>query len=226
MFEARSGAQVELSGLEFEFEPGGFRLQIPRLSVASGERIACIGPSGSGKSTFLALLAGILRPSRGRIEIDGECWSELADKQRRTRRLERIGFVFQEFALLEHLSVRENILMPSWLSKRASKRAELDGVVDELARAVGIGALLKRPPSHLSQGERQRTAICRALAQQPALLLADEPTGNLDEDTSRVIRELLFADAEAHGTTLVVVTHDRSLASEFDRVLDFAEFMA
>ena len=225
MSEARSGSQVEISNLEFEFEPDGFRLRMPELTIASGERIACVGPSGSGKSTFLALLAGILSPNRGRIEVDGENWSELGGKQRRSRRLERVGFVFQEFELLEHLSVRENILMPSWLSKSASRPANLDGRADELAKAAGIGALLKRAPSHLSQGERQRTAICRALTQRPALLLADEPTGNLDESTSRSIRELLFEDSETRGTTLIVVTHDLNLADEFDRVLDFAGFI-
>lgn len=223
MSEPHSGAEIDVSDLEFEFESAGFRLALPSIAIARGERVACVGPSGSGKSTFLALLAGILQPSAGRIRIDGEDWAAFSDRQRRSRRLERIGFVFQEFELLEHLSVRENILLPSWLAKSESG---LDGVVDELTQAAGIGDLLERAPSHLSQGEKQRTAVCRALAQRPALLLADEPTGNLDGETSLAIRELLFADAKKNGTTLIVVTHDLQLASEFDRVLDFAEFMS
>lgn len=223
MSESRRGVQLETSELEFEFESGGFQLVLPATAIARGERVACVGPSGSGKSTFLALLAGILLPSRGRIRIDGEDWSELPERHRRNRRLERVGFVFQEFELLEHLSVRENILLPSWLAK--SQDASVC-VLDELTNAAGIGGLLERAPSHLSQGERQRTAVCRALAQRPALLLADEPTGNLDDETGRAIRDLLFADSRANSTTLIVVTHDLQLASEFDRVLDFAEFMA
>ncbi len=224
MVDVTAGAAVTASELLFEFEAGGFRLQTPALQIESGERVACIGPSGSGKSTFLALLAGILCPQSGRIEIDGEDWSQLSDAERRTRRLERIGFVFQEFELLEHLPVRENILLPSWLTRARPNARELEMLVSGLAESAGISELMKRSPSQLSQGERQRVAVCRALAQRPALVVADEPTGNLDRESSSAVRELLFSEARDRGTTLVVVTHDSGFAAEFDRVLDFGEF--
>lgn len=183
------------------------------LQVNSGETVALVGASGSGKSTLLGLLAGLDLPSQGEIEILGKSLGELDEEGRARLRAEQIGFVFQSFLLLPTMTALENVMLP----------AELRGESDceprarELLAAVGLGERLHHLPPRLSGGEQQRVAIARAFMTRPSLLLADEPTGNLDSKTGDKVIELLFELNRKHGTTLVVVTHDHQLAERCQR---------
>lgn len=212
---------IELSGVRFGYPEGGFALDIPALVVAAGERVAVAGPSGSGKTTLLSLIAGILRPAAGEVRVDGVDLGALSEAARRDFRIRRIGFVFQTFALVDYLSVMDNILHPARLNPAAPLTPALRARAAELAEAVGVARHLRRFPGCLSQGERQRVAIARSLIAQPALILADEATGNLDPANKTLILDLLFAQCRASGATLVAVTHDHDLLPRFDRVVDF-----
>ena len=196
----------------------GFRLAVEELVVEPGRAVACIGPSGCAKTTLLHLVAGILTPDRGSVRVDGVELVGMPAVLRRRFRLRRVGLVFQEFELLEHLSVAENVLLP-W-SMGSGVGAAARQRLAELAEATGIAALLRRRPQRLSQGERQRVAICRALITAPRVLLADEPTGNLDPRTGGRVLDLLLEQAAAHGAALLMVTHDHALLSRFDAVVD------
>lgn len=215
---------IEIESLGFSYPEGRFRLSVPALSVADGERLAVVGPSGTGKTTLLNLVAGILRPDEGVVRVAGADLGRLSDAARRAFRAANIGFVFQDFALLDYLSARENILYPYritpalTLDRAARERAEA------LARASGLGDKLDRRPGALSQGEQQRVAICRALVTRPRLVLSDEATGNLDPENKALILDLLFARAEEAGAAVLAVTHDHDLLPRFDRVIDFAAF--
>ncbi len=214
---------VQLERVRFRHPGGEFELAIDALAIAPGERVAIVGPSGSGKSTLLHLAAGILHAGRGAVRFEGVDWARLSDAERRRRRIARIGLVFQELELLDHLTVRENVCLPYFVHPALRRTAEVDAYALELARSTGIEALLARRPRALSQGERQRVAICRALVTRPALVLADEPTGNLDAQTARRALDLLVAQASSRGATLVMVTHDAALLGAFERVIDLAE---
>ena len=215
---------IELEDLEFRYGEGDFRLQIRELTVERGSRVAVVGPSGSGKTTFLHLVAGISVPRTGRVLTSGIEVTNLDDAARRAFRIRNIGLVFQEFELLEYLSVLDNILLPY----RIDPVLRLDPGVREraarLAERVGIGDKLRRFANRLSQGEKQRVAVCRALLVEPELLLADEPTGNLDPANKGRVLDILIDHAEESGATLVLVTHDRDLLGRFQRVIDFREF--
>jgi len=215
---------IDLRSVHFAYPGGTFRLDIPSFTVQRGEKLAVIGPSGSGKTTLLNLIAGILTPTAGTVEVAGTEVSALGDARRRAFRIRNIGFVFQDFELLDYLNVVDNILHPY----RITGALRLDRTVREraagLAERLGVGDKLKRRANDLSQGEKQRVAICRALLPGPELILADEATGNLDPRNKARILDLLFASVEAHGATLLAVTHDHELLPRFDRVVDFADF--
>ncbi len=183
------------------------------LQVNSGETMALVGASGSGKSTLLGLLAGLDLPSQGDIEILGKSLGELDEEGRARLRAEQIGFVFQSFLLLPTMTALENVMLPAELrgERDCEPRAR------ELLAAVGLGERLHHLPPRLSGGEQQRVAIARAFMTRPSLLLADEPTGNLDSKTGEKVIELLFELNRKHGTTLVVVTHDHQLAERCQR---------
>ncbi|MGR1224089.1 ABC transporter ATP-binding protein [Aeromonas veronii] len=183
------------------------------LQVNSGETVALVGASGSGKSTLLGLLAGLDLPSQGDIEILGKSLGELDEEGRARLRAEQIGFVFQSFLLLPTMTALENVILPAELrgERDCEPRAR------ELLAAVGLGERLHHLPPRLSGGEQQRVAIARAFMTRPSLLLADEPTGNLDSKTGEKVIELLFELNRKHGTTLVVVTHDHQLAERCQR---------
>ncbi len=186
------------------------------FSIAQGESVAVIGSSGSGKSTLLGLLAGLDTPSRGRVWLAGADLGGLDEDGRALLRAERGGFVFQSFQLLTGLTALENILLPLELAGQPDARRQ---ALDLLER-VGLKARARHYPSQLSGGEQQRVAIARAFAGNPAVLFADEPTGNLDQKTGHRIIELLFALNREQGTTLILVTHDPELAAYCDRVLE------
>ncbi len=215
---------IEIRRLAFQYPAGEFRLSVPEFSVAAGEKVAVIGPSGSGKTTLLNLVAGIFTPGGGTVRVGEVEVGSLGDAARRDFRITTIGFVFQDFELLDYLTVRDNILHPY----RITGALRLDGAVkaraESLAESMGIGRYLRRRPGDLSQGERQRVAICRALLPEPKLILADEATGNLDPRNKTHILDLLFEAVEGHGATLLAVTHDHELLSRFDRTVDFAAF--
>lgn len=215
---------INISDLYFRYRQGDFRLCVPRLAVARGEKVAVIGPSGSGKTTLLNLVAGITVPARGDIVIHDVPVSTLSDAARRDFRIRHIGLVFQEFELLEHLNVLDNILLPCRITPSVKLQPRLRQRAAALARDVGIGDKLRRYVGRLSQGERQRVAICRALLLRPELLLSDEPTGNLDPVNKQHVLDLLFDYVQRHGTTLLTVTHDHDLLGRFDRTIDFRQF--
>ena len=215
---------ITISDLKFSYPTGNFYLNIPAFSVNRHEKIAVIGPSGTGKTTLLNLIAGIIVPNQGSISVNGTSVDQLNDAQRRQFRITHIGFVFQDFELLDYLNVHDNILHPY----RITKALQLDSAVRQRARKLagemGIGDKLKRRANDLSQGEKQRAAISRALLPQPKLILADEATGNLDPENKTRILDLLFRAVAEHDTTLLAVTHDHELLKRFDRIVDFRKF--
>jgi putative ABC transport system ATP-binding protein len=185
------------------------------LEVAAGEAVAILGPSGSGKSTLLGLMAGLDRPTEGEVLLDGAPIQDLSEDELALLRRRRIGFVFQSFELLENLTARENVMVPLELLRMDGARRR----ADELLDAVGLSERGHHYPAQLSGGEKQRVALARAFAAEPAVLLADEPTGNLDGATGAVVLELLRGLQASRGTTLVVVTHDPAVAEMADRRL-------
>ena len=209
-------AVLSLRGVGRQLPSGGRMLTILDdidLDVRRGEFVAVLGPSGSGKSTLLALMAGLDRPSSGEVLFDGERIDRWSEDRLALLRRHKIGFVFQSFQLLGNLTARENVLLPM----------ELLGFVDarrrasELLGSVGLSERGHHYPTQLSGGEQQRVALARAFAPRPALLLADEPTGNLDGATGRVVLDLLVAMRAEQGSTLVLVTHDPAVAGLADR---------
>jgi putative ABC transport system ATP-binding protein len=186
--------------------------------------MAVIGPSGSGKTTLLNLIAGIIVPSNGAIRVGDVKVDALSDAGRRDFRISSIGFVFQDFELLDYLTVFDNIIHPYRITSALSLDASVKKRATGLAEDMGIGDKLRRMPNDLSQGEKQRAAICRALLTRPQVILADEATGNLDPDNKTLILDLLFRAVEEHEATLLAVTHDHELLKRFDRVVDFKDF--
>jgi putative ABC transport system ATP-binding protein len=211
-----SRAAIVLEGVELSLGRGAARVHILKgisLEVARGEAVGLVGPSGSGKSTLLMTLAGLERPDAGSVVIDGQDLASLDEDRLAVFRGRRIGIVFQSFHLIPTMTALENVAVP----------LELAGVADAFARAatelahVGLAERHNHYPAQLSGGEQQRVALARALAPQPAILVADEPTGNLDEATGLGIIDLIFRMKRERGMTLVLVTHDLSLASRCDR---------
>jgi len=215
---------IRIRDLEFQYQKSDFVLRMTNLEVADHERVAIVGPSGSGKTTLLNLIAGITTPHRGSVETAGQHVSDMPDRIRRQFRVQHIGLVFQEFELLEYLSVLDNVLLPYHLSRALRLDDSVRARARDLANGVEIGDKLHRNVARLSQGERQRVALCRALVPEPSLILADEPTGNLDPTNKQRVVDLLLENTKAVGATLVAVTHDREVASRFDRILDMREF--
>jgi len=207
---------IALENVDLSLGRGPARVHILKrlsLTVDRGEAIGLVGPSGSGKSTLLMTMAGLERPDSGRVVVDGTDLSGLDEDGLARFRGRRIGIVFQSFHLIPTMTALENVALPLELADAddAFERAEAE------LRLVGLGERLHHYPAQLSGGEQQRVAIARALAPDPRILIADEPTGNLDQATGRQIADLLFAKAAERGTTLVLVTHDPALASRCAR---------
>ena len=208
---------LEVRHLAFSYPGSQFSVEIEHLSLAAGESVALVGPSGCGKTTFLELIAGIRQMKSGSIQIDGVDLSDITNLE--SFRLNSIGLVFQEFELIPYLTVRENIELPYLIG---GERQE-SGRANALAERLEITHLLKRLPRRISQGERQRVAISRALMAQPKLILADEPTGNLDPLRKKEVLSLLLEQSKQEKCAVIVVTHDSDVLEEFDRVITFAD---
>lgn len=214
---------LELDGVSRSFATKGGVLHALRdvsARVDAGEAVSIIGRSGSGKSTLLHLAAGIDAPTAGEVRLLGRSLSSLGDRARTLARRDAVGLVFQFFHLLPHLSVRENALLPAVVAGDPPRAAERRA--DELLDRVGLGARAGDPVDVLSGGEMQRVALCRALLRRPRLLLADEPTGNLDEENGQRVMELLLRLARDEGSAVVYVTHSRELAALADRTWHLA----
>ena len=213
---------VALADARVDYGPGTFRLDVECLEVAAGERVAVVGPSGCGKSTLVQGLAGILAFGAGSARVDGEELVGMDERARRRFRLERLGLVFQDLELVDYLDGLDNALLVRRLAAGGRVTGADRARARELAERLSIEHLLDRPPSEISGGERQRLAVCRALVTEPALCLADEPTGALDQTNADAVVDLLLAEVERLGATLIMVTHDRRLLDRFDRVIDGA----
>ncbi len=198
-----------------------FVLQSLDLRINPGDSVAIIGPSGAGKSTLLSLLAGLDIPESGEILFQGEAFSGLSEDQRAAVRRGRIGFVFQSFQLLQGLTAVENVMLPLELTGMSVAQAKQRAT--KWLERVGLGARTHHRPRMLSGGEQQRVALARAFVDEPALLFADEPTGNLDRRTGESVSELLFELNQETGTTLILVTHDERLASRCQRILSLED---
>jgi putative ABC transport system ATP-binding protein len=213
---------LSASSLTKEYQSGDHRLTVLRdvsFSIEQGDFVAIVGPSGSGKTTLLGLLAGLDTPSRGTVSLDGTDITALDEDARARLRGEKVGFVFQSFQLIPTLTALENVQVP--LELRGDNRAR-DRARDVLQR-VGLADRLDHYPTQLSGGEQQRVAIARAFANRPRILFADEPTGNLDSDTGARIVELLESLNRESGSTVVLVTHDLSLAGRARRVIRLSD---
>ena len=213
---------LELRDITFSYPQSTFTLRLERFEAAEGEAVAIVGPSGCGKTTLLQLAAGILTPQSGNVTVGAQSLTKKSAPERVSFRLRHIGLVFQEFELVEHLTVRDNILLPLHLGLRDQ---EIHTRCEEMATLTGIARHLPRSARKLSQGERQRVAICRALVIAPQLILADEPTGNLDPANKRAALDLLIDQSRQNRSALVVATHDHDLLPAFDRVIDFSDLL-
>jgi len=211
---------IRIEQLRFAYPADAFALEIDRLEIGPGETVALVGPSGCGKTTLMNLISGILVPDAGAIRVDGVSLAEAGLAKRQAFRLGRIGLVPQNFELLDYLTVRENILLPFRLGSVGGAVRNREERAGELAGRAGIAAQLAKFPGQLSQGERQRAALCRGLVTSPRLLLADEPTGNLDPENQDRIVALLLEEARRIGATVLLITHDPVLLPRFDRVVD------
>lgn len=211
---------LEVTNLTQQFRSGDKKLTVldhVDFSVEEGTTCSIVGPSGSGKTTLLGLCAGLDRPTTGEVTLNGVKLGPLSEDQRAAVRNKHVGFVFQTFQLVPTLTALENVMVP--LELRGVKTSEVQRDAEELLTQVGLADRMSHYPAQLSGGEQQRVAIARAFINKPKILFADEPTGNLDSETGATIERLLFDLNEARGTTLVLVSHDLSLAEQCQRII-------
>jgi len=220
-----SAVDITVEELRFRYRgEGEFELHVPRLTIPGGTRAALYGPSGCGKTTLLNLMAGILRPDAGRVRVGDVEVTALGEAAVRAFRISQIGFVFQDFALIDYLDVEHNVLYPYYLNPALPLNDAARERARDLLSELDLADMRARRPANLSQGERQRVAICRALVTQPQVLMADEPTGGLDPDRTTVVMDLIDGLIRERGITLVMVTHDHSLFPRFDTTFDARAF--
>jgi putative ABC transport system ATP-binding protein len=218
--------KIEVRQAVFRYPARAFALRVPSLHLAAGEDALLTGPSGSGKSTLLRLLAGLHRPQEGAVVIDDREMNQWQDDEVRRWRADRVGFVFQNFRLLPYLDVGENIRLPYRLNPRRRWSPEDSPALDALLERAGLASCRSRAVHTLSEGEKQRVAVCRALLTRPGLVLADEPTGNLDADNRDRVIDLLASECRASGATLLVVSHDTAMQSRFTRHLHLPDLLS
>ena len=224
MSDLSLGPVVAIQGLTRSFEQGGVRIDVLRgvdLQVRPGEIVALLGPSGSGKSTMLQAVGLLEGGFKGSIRLKGQEAAELDDDGRTRLRRDLLGFVYQFHHLLPEFNAVENVILPQLVRDRRPEEAR--GRAEQLLGALGLSERLDHRPSKLSGGEQQRVAVARALANRPPLILADEPTGNLDETTGADIMDLLFTLKDHTGATLMLITHDLALAKRCDRTVNLAD---
>lgn len=212
-------AILKLSKITQRFVSGDKEIEVLsniNLEINSGESVAIVGPSGSGKTTMLGLCAGLDQPTSGKIELAGKNIEDLNENQRAELRRDNVGFVFQNFELIPTLTALENVSLPLDLKGGTNTKA----IAEALLNKVGLAGRAHHYPSQLSGGEQQRVAIARAFSNNPSIVFADEPTGNLDEETGQHIEDLLFELNREKGTTLILVTHNLELANKAQRIIE------
>ncbi len=211
---------LQAKNIRRTYDTGQHKLEVLKgvsFEITQGESVAIVGPSGSGKSTLLGIAAGLDEPSSGEIILAGAVLNKLSEDARAKLRGEKVGFIFQSFQLLSTLTALENVMVPLELIGKNGK--EITARAKELLADVGLSDRITHYPSQLSGGEQQRVAIARAFMNNPQILFADEPTGNLDRKTGEHIEEMLFTMNKKYGTTLIIVTHDTELAEKTDRII-------
>lgn len=217
---------IEVRQVAFHYAARGFTLRVPDLRLSSGESVLLTGPSGCGKSTLLRLLAGLHRPQEGTVLVEGRAMNGWTADEVRRWRADRVGFVFQDFRLLPYLNVGENIRLPYRLNPRRRWTAAESRAADDMLERAGLAGCRSRPVGTLSEGEKQRVAVCRALLPGPGLVLADEPTGNLDTANRDRVIDLLVSGCRDTGATLLVVSHDTALHGRFARDLHLPDLLS
>ena len=211
---------LQIEDLKFWYTGKEFQLEISNLKINKGSKVAILGKSGSGKTTLAHLISGILKPQSGLIRFMGQNISNLSDRERRAYRIKNIGFIFQEFELIEYLSVLDNLILPYKLNKSLSLNEETINRAKAIAGRIEIENKLHKYPNQLSGGERQRLATARALITSPSLVIADEPTGNLDTQTANKVLNEIIKQSSKSNSTLLMITHDPRLLESFDQVID------
>ena len=214
---------LQIRDLHFQYPASDFKIEISDIKITQGRKIAISGKSGSGKTTLIHLISGILEPQSGKILFYDESITDMNDKEIRKHRILNIGFIFQEFELLEYLNVMDNLILPYKINKSLVLDAEIKDKAKEIANRIGIGNKLDQHPKQLSGGERQRLAIARALITSPPLIIADEPTGNLDEKTSNIVMDEITDQVSYTNSTLIMISHNNELISSFDEIIDIQE---
>ena len=214
---------LQIRDLHFQYPASDFKIEISDIKITQGSKIAISGKSGSGKTTLIHLISGILKPQSGEILFYDKSITDMNDKEIRKHRISNIGFIFQEFELLEYLNVMDNLILPYKINKSLVLDAEIKDKAKEIANRIGIGNKLDQHPKQLSGGERQRLAIARALITSPPLIIADEPTGNLDEKTSNIVMDEITDQVSYTNSTLIMISHNNELISSFDVIIDIQE---
>tara|TARA_B100000963_G_scaffold129530_1_gene113015 strand:- start:1239 stop:1928 length:690 start_codon:yes stop_codon:yes gene_type:complete len=214
---------LQIRDLHFQYPASDFKIEISDIKITQGSKIAISGKSGSGKTTLIHLISGILKPQSGEILFYNKSITDMNDKEIRKHRILNIGFIFQEFELLEYLNVMDNLILPYKINKSLVLDAEIKDKAKEIANRIGIGNKLDQHPKQLSGGERQRLAIARALITSPPLIIADEPTGNLDEKTSNIVMDEITDQVSYTNSTLIMISHNNELISSFDEIIDIQE---
>ena len=214
---------LQIRDLHFQYPASDFKIEISCIKITQGSKIAISGKSGSGKTTLIHLISGILKPQSGEILFYDKSITDMSEKEIRKHRISNIGFIFQEFELLEYLNVMDNLILPYKINKSLVLDAEIKDKAKEIANRIGIGNKLDQHPKQLSGGERQRLAIARALITSPPLIIADEPTGNLDEKTSNIVMDEITDQVSYTNSTLIMISHNNELISSFDEIIDIQE---
>jgi len=214
---------LQISDLHFQYPASDFKIEVSDIKITQGSKIAISGKSGSGKTTLIHLISGILKPQSGEILFFDESITDMNDNDIRKHRISNIGFIFQEFELLDYLNVMDNLVLPYKINKSLSLDEEIKEKAKEIANRIGIGNKLDQHPKQLSGGERQRLAIARALITSPPLIIADEPTGNLDDKTSNIVMDEITDQVSYTNSTLIMISHNNELISSFDEIIDIQE---